>query len=149
MNRCRDFFAGLLRKYPCCGAFCAIAVTTIPFLLRPGMPFPLLMIPASIFLILAGFFVSGRDGLFRLALPALAASVSVFLHQRMYLGDPLMDAFYGGPGRADAVIRIEDTSAAALHYPGIQRKMYAVVIPFGGVQIGKVPERTAFVMHTG
>ena len=112
MNRCRDFFAGLLRKYPCCGAFCAIAVTTIPFLLRPGMPFPLLMIPASIFLILAGFFVSGRDGLFRLALPALAASVSVFLHQRMYLGDPLMDAFSGGPGRADAVIRIEDTSAS-------------------------------------
>ena len=112
MHRGREFFAGFLRKYPCCGAFCAIAATAVPFLLRPETPFPLLMIPASVLLILAGFFVSPRDVLFRLALPALLAAVSVFLHQRTWLNDPLTSAFAGGPGRAAAVIRIEDTSAS-------------------------------------
>ena len=123
MNRCREFFAGFLRKYPCCGAFCAIAATAVPFLLRPEAPFPLLMIPASIFLILAGIFVSPRDLLLRLALPALCAAVSVFLHQRAWLGDPLVPAFAGGPGRAGAVIRIEDTSASpGFFVPGREKK---------------------------
>ena len=123
MNRCREFFAGFLRKYPCCGAFCAIAATAVPFLLRPETTFPLLMIPASIFLILAGFFVSPRDVLSRLTLPALLASVSVFLHQRSWLNDPLTAAFAGGPGRAAAVIRIEDTSASpGFFVPGREKK---------------------------
>lgn len=123
MDRCREFFAGSLRKYPCCGAFCAIAATAVPFLLRPETPFPLLMIPASIFLILAGFFVSPRNVLLRLALPALCASVSVFHHQRTWLGDPLKAAFAGGPGRAEAVIRIDDTSASpGFFVPGRDRK---------------------------
>ena len=123
MDRCREFFAGALRKYPCCGAFCAIAATAVPFLLRPETPFPLLMIPASIFLILAGFFVSPRNVLFCLALPALFASLSVFLHQRARQGDPLKEAFAGGPGRASAVIRIDDTSASpGFFVPGRGRK---------------------------
>ena len=123
MYRCREFFAGFLRKYPCCGAFGAIAATSVPFLLRPEAPFPLLMLPASLFLILAGFFVSPRNVLFRLALPALAASLSVFCHQRMYFGDPLKAAFAGGPGRAEALIRIDDTSSSpGFHVPGRDRK---------------------------